>query len=130
LGLNQKHGAERLGVNPWTIMNWETGHTKPPIRSLPAIVRFLGYDPFPEPMTVGERLLQKRRERGWAIREAADALGVEPGTWRDWEAGELILFRKHRIQVAKLLGLDQQELRDEMRARWNGKHRRWEGREP
>jgi transcriptional regulator with XRE-family HTH domain len=129
LGLTQKHAANRVGVNPWTVLNWETGKTEPPIRSIPAIVWFLGYDPFPEPKTVGERLLQKRREWGWSVRQAADCLGVDPTTWRDWEAGELILFREHRAKVAHLLGHDPQELDGEMRVRWNVKHRRWELRE-
>ena len=53
-------------------------------------------------------------------------LGVDPTAWGNWERGELILFREHRTNVAKLLGLDPQALADEMRARWNGKHRRWE----
>ena len=55
LGLTQKQAAQALGVNPWTVMNWETGRFEPPIRWLPAILRFLGYDPFPPPITVGER---------------------------------------------------------------------------
>jgi hypothetical protein len=45
-----------LGVNPWTVINWETERFDPPIRSMPAILTFLGYDPFPLPITVGERL--------------------------------------------------------------------------
>jgi ribosome-binding protein aMBF1 (putative translation factor) len=91
-----------------------------------AILGFLGHDPFPISQTPGERLLQKRREQAWSIKQAARHLGVDPSTWRDWETGELILFRKHRTKVAEFLGLDLQRLADEMRTRWNGKHRRWE----
>jgi transcriptional regulator with XRE-family HTH domain len=109
-------------------MNWETGRFEPPIRWLPAILRFLGYDPFPPPITVGDRLLHARRQHGWSTSEAARQLGVDRTTWQDWEHGELILFREHRLKVAALLGLDPQVLTDEMRARWNGKHR-WECRE-
>jgi transcriptional regulator with XRE-family HTH domain len=126
LGLTQKQAAERLAINPSTVLNWETGRWAPPIRSMPAILGFLAYDPFPAPTTVGERLLQARRKHGWSIREAASHLGVDSTTWYDWERGELILFRKHRTTVATLLGLDPQQVVDEMRARWNGKHRRWE----
>jgi hypothetical protein len=104
----------------------ETRRTPPPIRSIAAILCFLSYDPFPVPTTLPERLLHERRKHGWSIREAALHLGVDPTTWRRWERGELILFRKHRAKTAQLLGLNQQELDDEMRARWNGKHRRWE----
>jgi transcriptional regulator with XRE-family HTH domain len=49
LRLTQKQTAERLGVNPWTVLNWENGHTEPPIESIPAILQFLGYDPYPAP---------------------------------------------------------------------------------
>jgi DNA-binding transcriptional regulator YiaG len=117
-----------LDVNSWTVLNWETGQHQPPIRSMPAIIAFLGYDPFPAPTTVGERLFQMRRQHGWSTSEAARELGVDRTTWQDWERGELILFRMHRTRVMKLLALDEQILGDEMRVRWNAKHRLWEGR--
>ena len=129
LGLTQKVAAQALGVNPWTILNWETGRFNPPIRAMPAILAFLGYNPCPLPTTIGERLLHMRRKHGWSTSKAASHLGVDRTTWQDWERGELILFRKHRTKVAKLLGLDPQGLADEMRTRWNGKHRRWERRD-
>jgi len=47
LGLTQSQAAEQLGASPWTVLNWEKGHTEPPIESMPAIIRFLGYDPLP-----------------------------------------------------------------------------------
>ena len=46
LQITQKQAAERLGINPWTVLNWEKDHTAPPMESMPAIIRFLGYDPF------------------------------------------------------------------------------------
>lgn len=129
LGLTQAQAAARLGVNPWTVLNWETDRCNPPIQSMPAILGFLRYDPFPPPTTLGERLLQTRRRQGWSTREAARQLGVDRTTWNDWEAGKMILYRRHRTKVARLLGLDEQEFALEMRARWNGKHRRWGCRE-
>ena len=124
LGLTQAEAARRLKVNPWTVLNWETGRSEPPIRSMPAILAFLGYDPFPPPETVAERLLQTRRKHGWSTDEAASQVGVDRTTWRDWERGQLVLFRKHRAKVAELLGLGSQFLFEQMRDRWNGKHRR------
>jgi DNA-binding XRE family transcriptional regulator len=47
--LFQREVAQQLGVTPWTIMNWEKGRTEPPIVAISTIVRFLGYDPFPQP---------------------------------------------------------------------------------
>ena len=122
LGLTQGQGAKQLGINSWTVQNWEKGHTEPPIESMPAIVRFLGYDPFPEPKTLPERLLAKRRAMGWSIRTAAQMLGVDPGTWGDWERGKVILYRKHRDLVAQLVGLPEGEVEQNMRVRWNRSH--------
>jgi transcriptional regulator with XRE-family HTH domain len=126
LGLTQAEAAKRLAVNSRTVLNWEIGRYDPPIRSMPTILSFLGYDPFSAPGAVCECLLRKRRENGWSTSEAARELGVDPTTWQDWERGHVILFREHRNRVAKLLGLDPQELTAEMRTRWNGKHQRWE----
>jgi len=52
-----------------------------------AIIRSLGYDPFPEPKSIAERLLAKRRAMGWSIKEAARQLGVGEGTWEARERG-------------------------------------------
>jgi transcriptional regulator with XRE-family HTH domain len=103
LRLTQKQVAERLGVNPWTVLNWEKDHTEPPIEFMPAIIRFLGYDPFPEPETIPERLLAKRRTMGWSIREAAQQLGVDEGTWGGWERGMTIHNGRHQARVDALL---------------------------
>jgi len=46
--------------------------------------------PSPASLTVGERLLHKRLERGWSIQEAASQLGIDRTTWQDREHGELI----------------------------------------
>jgi len=103
LGLTQKQAAERLGVTHWTVLNWEKDHTERPIESMPDIIRFLGYDPFPEPKNLPERLLAKRRAMGWSIREAARQLGVDEGTWSAWERGDVISSRKHRVLIVKFL---------------------------
>jgi len=83
LGLTQKQAADRLRVTSFTVLNWEKGHTEPPIETVPAILRFLGYDPFPQPQNLPKRLLAKRRVMGWSIRQAARQLGVDPGTGGD-----------------------------------------------
>lgn len=122
LGLTQKQAAKRLEINAWTVLNWEKGHSEPPFESIPAIVQFLGYNPFPEPRTLRERLLAKRRLMGWSIRKAAQNLGVDPGTWGDWERGRVILYRKHRDLVARLLDLPEVEFDQEMEGRWIRSH--------
>jgi transcriptional regulator with XRE-family HTH domain len=122
LNLTQKEVADQLGVNPWTILNWEKGHTEPPMASIPAIARFLGYDPFPQPETLSQHLLAKRRAMGWSIKEAARELGVDPASWGNWERGQMILYRQHRTLVARLLDLSADALDQEMASRWNRSH--------
>jgi transcriptional regulator with XRE-family HTH domain len=100
LKLNKRQVAARLGVTGAPISHWERGETHTPIERIPVILGFLGYDPFPEPETVSERLLAKRRTMGWSIRQAARELGVDPATWTDWEHGKIVLFRAHRVMIA------------------------------
>ena len=106
-----------------TVLNWEKGHTKPPVESLPALMRFLGYDPFPEAASLSERLLARRRAMGWSIRKAAAQLGVDPSAWHDWERGGVILYRGHRELVAQLLALRVEEIDQQMKDRWNRSHK-------
>jgi transcriptional regulator with XRE-family HTH domain len=47
LGLLQREVALRVGVDKTTVFNWETGTASPNLRALPAVIRFLGYDPRP-----------------------------------------------------------------------------------
>jgi transcriptional regulator with XRE-family HTH domain len=96
LKLTQRQTAYQLQVSALTVLAWEKAKAEPCVESIPAILGFLGYDPFPVPETVPERLFTFRRQRGWSIRQAAGHLRVDPTTWRDWERGELILFRKRR----------------------------------
>lgn len=124
LGLSQNKTGEMLKVTSFTILNWEKGKTEIPIKSVPDIVAFLGYDPFPEPKTIPECMIATRRARGWSIKEAAQCFGVDEGTWGAWERGEIILFREHRVRIAALLGLSAQEINCDMRVRWNGSHQK------
>jgi transcriptional regulator with XRE-family HTH domain len=48
LQMSRKQAAVRLGVGPETVRHWEAGETKPPIERVPAVLQFLGYDPFPD----------------------------------------------------------------------------------
>ena len=121
--LSQIEAARVLEVDPGTILNWEKGYTEPPVEAMPALLEFVGYDPYPKPKTLPERLTAKRRNMGWSIRQAAGHIGVDPGTWRDWEQGRVILYRGHRAAVAQLLELDVHELDRGMGARWDASHR-------
>ena len=125
LGLTQKEAGQRLGVTQFTVINWEYGLGNPAIQHVPAICRFLGYDPEPPtPKTLPERLAAKRRDLGWTQRVAAQKLGVDPCTWSDWENGGTIMATAHRRLVAKFLGVKEADVNSEMRKRWNDSHGR------
>lgn len=114
LSLLQTEVAAQIDVTVDTLRNWEKGRTQPVVAQMPGILNFLGYDPTPQPETVAERLRAKRRAMGWSIRQAASALGVDPGTWGDWERGKTILFRDHRVSVASFLGLPKWDVAEAM----------------
>jgi len=86
-GVLQREVAVQLEVSPETVTNWELGQTEPEIRYWPAILRFLGDDPLPEPMTLPEHLKAVRRCLGLSQRHLAGLLGVDPSTVREWETG-------------------------------------------
>ncbi|MES9815454.1 MAG: helix-turn-helix transcriptional regulator [Candidatus Thiodiazotropha sp.] len=44
--LRQNDVAPRLGVNSWTLRNWEHNRTEPSVRYYSAIMDFLGYCPY------------------------------------------------------------------------------------
>ncbi len=122
LWLTQRQLGDRLGVSSNTVLNWERGHTDAPFQCIPAILGFLGYDPFPVASGLPEHMLSKRRVMGWSIAKAARHLGVDEGTWAAWERGETILFREHRARIARFLGLHAEAVHGEMAARWNRSH--------
>ena len=83
LGLRQRQVAAQLGANPETLRNWELGHTQMAVRFYPAVIRFLGYDPLPERITLGEQVRAKRMRLGISQKELARILGVdESSVWR------------------------------------------------
>jgi transcriptional regulator with XRE-family HTH domain len=88
LKLLQKQVAEQLGVDKMTISNWENGRSEPGPAHMPAVIRFLGYNPLPTPKGWPDRLVQTRTAMGLTQREAARRIGVDAGTLARWERGE------------------------------------------
>jgi len=67
-GLTLTEAAGLLGVDFTTVHNWENGKTKPCPKHIPAVVRFLGYDPFPHvfiPYAKEQGGLSRRLRSGW-----------------------------------------------------------------
>ena len=87
LGLYQKDLAQRLRVTTNTVTNWEKERSRPDLRTWPAVIQFLGYDPRPDGRTIGERLRLRRQALGLSWAEAARIMGVDPSTLSKWELG-------------------------------------------
>src|SRR5688572_23737681 len=64
-GLRQGDAARAIGVDSFTLGNWEKGKTTPVLRYRPAIYAWLGFCPVePTPATVGQRLVAWRKAQG------------------------------------------------------------------
>jgi len=88
LRLLQRHVAEQIGVTKATVHNWETNRSNPSFRDMPAIIRFLGYDPTPASTEWAVRLVQARTRLGLSQKESAHRIGVDPSTLARWERGD------------------------------------------
>ena len=90
LKLLQRQVAEQLGVDKTSIHNWETNHTKPGLQYMPAIIRFLGYNPLQPSDRWADRLVMSRTALGLSQKESARRIGVDPSTLARWERGERV----------------------------------------
>lgn len=97
-GLTQAQVGQELRTDEWTVGNWEKDRTFPAVRYFPAIFRFLGYDPFPAPITLSEKLLAKRRALGLSVKRAAAQIGLDEGTFARWEKEK---FSAQTVNVIK-----------------------------
>jgi transcriptional regulator with XRE-family HTH domain len=104
-GLLQKDAAASMGVNTFTLANWEKGYTNPRLRFWPGIIEFLAYDPRPEPKPsdLAQRTQWTRRRRGLSLRALAVQLGVDPETLRRWECGMRTPRGKYLALVERFL---------------------------
>jgi transcriptional regulator with XRE-family HTH domain len=88
LKLLQRQVAKQLDVNVASIVNWENNLSKPKVSHMPAIIRFLGYNPLPPSTGWADRLVQARTALGLTQKEAAARIGVDQCTLARWERGE------------------------------------------
>ena len=104
LGLRLIDAAAIMGVDAKTLMWWERDERPPFVRAYPAIISFLGYEPWLEPHCLADALLVERRRRGLEIRKVAALIDVDEGTWRRWESGEWKPTRLTLPALDRLLG--------------------------
>jgi DNA-binding transcriptional regulator YiaG len=84
LGNPQVEAAQNFGVTRGALARWETGTTNPGVSVMPAVIRFLGYDPQPEARSFAEFLNRTRRALGFNQHAFTAALGVPTGTLNAW----------------------------------------------
>jgi len=76
----------KMNTSRSALLRWERGASPPP-SSYPAIISFLGREPWPEPKSFREQLLAARLGRGLTSEAAASYLGVDASTYWRWESG-------------------------------------------
>jgi len=101
--LRQIDAAAQIGATPATIVHWEAGYTAPPVVFMPAIVRFLGYEPWPEAQTLAEKMLAHRRRNGLPIKQAAAQAGVDEETWARYERSGAVHDERCRALIETLI---------------------------
>jgi transcriptional regulator with XRE-family HTH domain len=86
LQLSRAEAAVRMSIDERRVSSWERDQ-EPTVSHYPAIIAFLGQEPWDAPETLPEKLFVARRRRGLTIEVAARIVGVETSTWWRWERG-------------------------------------------
>jgi transcriptional regulator with XRE-family HTH domain len=110
LRLLQREAAKRLGIDHFTYINWEKGHTHPYATSYPAIIAFLGYDPSDPATALADRVRAKRRQLGVTFSQVAQYLGWDEGSLTRYLNGDWPFPRPRRAQLEALLTASQDTL--------------------
>ena len=63
-----------------SVANWESNRANPSVTYMPAIIRFLGYNPAPPPKEWSDRLVQGRQALGFSQKEAAQQVRIDQST--------------------------------------------------
>ncbi|MBT2303426.1 XRE family transcriptional regulator [Variovorax paradoxus] len=108
--LLQQDVANQIGVSPATVANWEKNRTPPPVSLIPAIVRFIGFDPSPEPATLAEQMRAYRQRHGLSIKAAARRAGVHEDSWGQWERTGLIPWKRYRVLLDEFLAQESRKM--------------------
>jgi DNA-binding transcriptional regulator YiaG len=88
LGMSQREAAAAIGIHRDALGRWEIRPVLPNVWLMPAVIRFLGYNPHPEPKTFQETIRLARRSVGVNQAKFARLLGVPFGTLQGWDTGK------------------------------------------
>jgi transcriptional regulator with XRE-family HTH domain len=103
LNLRRIDVALLLGCDEKSLMWWERDMREPLVGFYPAIIRFLGQEPWLKPVTLPEQLKAARRRRGLSIEAAAAVVGVDEGTYGRWESGAWRPQPRSRPAISRFL---------------------------
>ena len=126
LRLFQSQAARLLGVSTVTLSRWEGDKIYPTPEYHPAIITYLGHDPFkniphpklsklesneshgvaflPPAQRIGPEIKRSRLERKMTKEQCAKLLGVHPRTLRDWESGKHQPIGPAKVRLGSFLG--------------------------
>ena len=100
LKLRQIDVAKMIGVDAFTIVNWERGKTEPESRHIPRLTELLGKDHQPRAHTIWTKLKRFRKSLGLTQAEFATLIQAnESSVWR-WEQGRGIIPKR----VLRMMG--------------------------
>lgn len=106
LNLFQQDVATIFGITEDALCFWENGLAIPNIRYAPAIILFLGYNPYPqkETETLGGKIGQYRLMNGLSYNRMGDMFGVDASTVSAWEKNKCFPNKPKLDLLNKLLG--------------------------
>jgi transcriptional regulator with XRE-family HTH domain len=105
LKLLQRQVAQQLNVSAATVTNWEANARQPGVKYMPAIIRFLGYNPLPPRSQGGwaERLVRCRTRAGVFAEGVREAIGRGPGHLARWEREEREPTGTFKVRVLRFM---------------------------
>lgn len=103
LGLLQDEAAQKIGVTGGSLRFWELNASQPKIEHMPAVIEFLGYNPFPSDDSISGRLISFRRSNGISRQVFARFIGVDDYTLARWEQGKLTRKKYLKQRLESLL---------------------------
>ena len=103
--LFQKDVANTIGVTEDCITNWENNRSVPQISHMPAIIKFIGYEPGinHDQKGWGKTILSYRQSHGMTRKALAKEIGIDERTLRKLEKGEGCFFRKTERKIKAFL---------------------------
>jgi len=104
LGWLQREAGKAIGVNAFTFLTWEKGRAEPEVRYWPTIISFLGYDPSPEPATIGQWIVAELRRAGLPRNKLAKLMNWDEGSLHRYETDQWQLPRDRMRALERLIG--------------------------